>query len=95
MRMDIDHARTLAHTLLHLEFTPVAGSPPPDPDPGDDASGFHSVLAKALAIYARNASTLTRTTHLMADSALHTLDVVGSVDARLSGDFRQMAGQHP
>lgn len=93
--MDIDHARTLAQTLLHLEFTPVAGSPPPDPDPGDNASGFHGVVAKVLAIYTRNASTLTRTTHLMADSALHTLDVVGSVDARLSGDFRQMAGQRP
>ena len=93
MKMDIDHARILAHTLLRLEFTPVTGSPPPNPDPGEDTSGFHGVMAKALAIYADNASTLTRTTRLMADSALHTLDVVGSIDARLAGDFHQLAGR--
>lgn len=92
--MDIDHARTLAHALLHLEFTPVAGSPPPHTDPGTDASGFHAVMTKALATYTGNASTMIRTTRLMADSALHTLEVVGSVDAGLSGDLRQMAGQH-
>ena len=91
--MDIDHARLLTHTILHQEFTPVAGSPPPDDSPGEDTSGFHGVVAKALATYTDNASTLTRTTRSMADSALHTLTVVGSIDAGLAGDFHRLAGR--
>ncbi|WP_231295147.1 hypothetical protein [Corynebacterium efficiens] len=91
--MDIDHARLLAHTILHQEFTPVAGSPPPDDSPGEGTSGFHGVVAKALATYTDNASTLTQTTRSMADSALHTLTVVGSIDAGLAGDFHRLAGR--
>lgn len=91
--MDIDHARLLAHTILHQEFIPVAGCPPPNDNPGEDTSSFHGVVAKALATYADNASTLTRTTRSMADSALHTLTVVGAIDSGLAGDFHRIAGR--
>ncbi len=80
MRIDIAHARTLAHELLRLSTDPVA----PLPSKGDGNHDIHAALAKALATYADNAQLLTHTAHAMGSSALENLTTISSTDEHLA-----------
>lgn len=87
MRIDIEHARALAHELVRFAFDPVGG------DPGQTGgSDFHTALGRALATYSDNADTLTGTAREMGENALETLSVVRATDQDLSLRFTHQAG---
>lgn len=88
MRIDIDHARTLAHDLLRLHIPPATAAV----TQGTEGLDFHRAVAKALATYTDNAEALTWTAHRMGDSALHTLAAVEVAEGALSTDLTRITG---
>ena len=88
MRIDLDHARSLAHDLLRLHIPATAVSIPES----QGGREFYEAVAKALVTYTHNAEALIWTAHQMGDSALHTLTALESADGSLSAELNRTAG---
>ncbi|WP_143336749.1 hypothetical protein [Corynebacterium pacaense] len=87
MRLDPEHARTLAHELLR---THVGELSPPPPPQGEGLTEFHRVYADALGVYLGNVTSLARSSRDMGERALRNIEAITARDAQLAHDLDQL-----